>query len=84
MIQSLLQPQVWGCLLIVLVGLIYYRRPRSSLPDLPCLNKREGEWFSTIRARFRSTFNYQETISQAYHEVYSTWCELQYFCLIAE
>ena len=56
---------------VVVVSLVYYRRrPTPSLPDnLPVLNTRDGEWFTRLRAKIRSTFNYKEAIHQAYQQV---------------
>src|ERR1700742_471172 len=70
MMGYLLRPYMLACVLIIVVGVVYYRRrPKSTLPDLPWLNIREGEWCPALRARIRSTFNYKETIHHAYQEV---------------
>lgn len=72
MIQYLLRPYVLvGILVAVLVVAARRRQSKPSLPDLPLLNNREGEWFSRLRARIRTTVNYKEAIHQAYQHVRS-------------
>ncbi|EXJ73202.1 uncharacterized protein A1O5_02962 [Cladophialophora psammophila CBS 110553] len=71
MIDYLFRPQLLAVVFVVVLGLLYHRRqPKPSLPDLPWLNTKEGEWFTTLRARFRSTVNYKQSIHQAY-DLYS-------------
>ena len=70
MIAYLLRPYLLACILVVVLGYAYYsRRSEKTLPDLPWLNLREGEWCATLRARIRSTFKYRDTIHQAYEQV---------------
>ncbi|OAG39648.1 hypothetical protein AYO21_06116 [Fonsecaea monophora] len=71
MIEYILRPQVFAVLfVVVLVLLLLYKlcQPRPSLPDLPWLNTKEGELFTSLRARLRSTINYRDTIHQAYEQ----------------
>ncbi|EXJ59847.1 hypothetical protein A1O7_03994 [Cladophialophora yegresii CBS 114405] len=81
MIAYLLRPYVLASILIVVLGLAFYRRRRNpNLPDLPWLNTREGEWLSTLRARIRSTVNYKEAIHQAYQQ----YSKKDQSCIIAK
>ncbi|KAJ9611675.1 hypothetical protein H2200_004859 [Cladophialophora chaetospira] len=69
MLELLLRPYFVASIIILVLGLVYHRRqPKTVLPDLPWLNTREGEWFSTLRARIRSTIIYKEAIHQAYQQ----------------
>ncbi|ETI26644.1 hypothetical protein G647_10405 [Cladophialophora carrionii CBS 160.54] len=81
MIGYLLRPYVLASIFIVVLGLAFSRRRRNpSLPDLPWLNAREGEWLSTLRARIRSTINYKEAIHQAYQQ----YSKKDQSCIIAK
>ncbi|KIY02722.1 uncharacterized protein Z520_01187 [Fonsecaea multimorphosa CBS 102226] len=69
MIEYILRPYVLAVVFVVVLVLLYRRRqPKPSLPDLPWLNTKEGELFTTLRSRFRSTLNYKESIHQAYEQ----------------
>lgn len=72
MILYLLRPYVVVSIIIaVLVVATRRRRSKPGLPDLPLLNNRDGEWFSRLRARIRTTVNYKDAIHQGYHQVWS-------------
>ncbi|KAK5063689.1 hypothetical protein LTR69_004395 [Exophiala sideris] len=57
-----------GVLLATAIAIYNRLRTNPALPDLPWLNTREGEWFTRLRARFRSTLNYKQTVHQAYEQ----------------
>lgn len=72
MIESLFKPYVLAGAVLVFVCLLWFSRRQKApaLPDLPWLNTKDGELFTRLRSRFRSTFNYKETIRHAYQEVW--------------
>ncbi|KIX01016.1 uncharacterized protein Z518_10082 [Rhinocladiella mackenziei CBS 650.93] len=71
MIEYLFKLYTLPVILLVVVSLLYhYRRKQPTLPALPWLNTKDGEFFTGLRARFRSTFAYKQTIHHAY-ELYS-------------
>lgn len=57
--------------IIILGSTIYYFTQGGSqpLPDLPWLNTKEGELFTVLRSRYRSLFNFKQTIDGAYEQV---------------
>ena len=57
--------------IIILGSTIYYfnRGGKQPLPDLPWLNTKEGELFTVLRSRYRSLFNFKQTIEGAYEQV---------------
>lgn len=70
MIDYFFIPYVLGVVLLATAVATYYRcRARRALPDLPWLNTHEGEVFTRLRARLRSTLNYKQTVHQAYEQV---------------
>ncbi|KAK5454296.1 hypothetical protein LTS15_006296 [Exophiala xenobiotica] len=54
--------------IIITVAIYYRQRSKPALPDLPWLNTRDGELFTRLRARFRSTIDYKDAIYQAYEQ----------------
>ena len=72
MIEYLFTPYILAGVILATAITIYNRlRANPALPDLPWLNTREGELFTRLRARFRSTLNYKQTVHQAYEQVTS-------------
>ena len=71
MLEHFLRPYALVAIFVVVAGLAYYHRQSHPRPhdDLPLLNTKEGECFTALRARMRSTFNYKEVIHQAYQQV---------------
>ncbi|KAI1608962.1 putative cytochrome P450 [Exophiala viscosa] len=69
MIEYLFTPYILVGVLLAAAITVYNRlRPNPALPDLPWLNTREGELFTRLRAGFRSTLNYKQTVHQAYEQ----------------
>lgn len=60
------RPAVLAPVLLVVAYLVYqlFFKP-STLPDLPVLNARQGEWFPLWRAAWRTTLDYKVACKQA-------------------
>lgn len=60
--------------IVILGSTIYYFNGggKEHLPDLPWLNTNEGELFTILRSRYRSLFNFKQTIDVAYEKVCSS------------
>ena len=58
------------CLAFVLVSVLWtVRTGPTQLPDVPWLNYNKDEWFGKLRARYRTIFNFRNSIQSAYAEV---------------
>jgi hypothetical protein len=67
-------------LTFIIYVIFSWRKQKSHLPDLPWLNVNEKEIFATVRARYRCTFDYQNTIHRAYDLVWRSHEPIRPFC----
>jgi len=72
MVEIALKPSLILLLASIIAYAIYailIRKNKSTIPDLPWVNKKKNEWFSTARARLRCSINYKDAIQDAYENV---------------
>lgn len=68
-LNPLLRPTTGIPLLLLSLYAIYsFLASKPNLPDLPWVGLRK-ERFAKIRCRWRTTFNYHESVQRAYQEV---------------
>ena len=63
----LVNPYVLLLLGFTLLSALYsHIKKRTTLPDLPWINRDPDQWFSKFRARLRTTLNYRDALGLAY------------------
>lgn len=62
-------PYLLPCLTLVIISVVIASSRGPKLPDVPWINHDPDLWFAKLRARWRTTFNFQESIRYAYQQV---------------